>query len=152
MPIYNQFFLVNNQISPRLLRNGGPRVTVEVHISQVLAGYFSQRGQPVPGPISGLALFDTGASISAVDTETIANLGLNPVGVASVHTPAGIVSQNLYPVTFLFPAINNLRAAFNTVIGAELRSQGIIALVGRDFLSNCLMVYNGPAGIYSICI
>jgi len=152
VPIFNRFFLVNNKISPLFLGKAGPRVQVEVHISPVLATYLSQRGEAIPAPISGEALFDTGASISAVDMAAITNLGLNPMGVASVHTPGGTVQQNLYPVTFLFPQLANIKAVFNSVMGSELKSQGIIALVGRDFLSNCLLIYNGPAGIFSISI
>lgn len=152
MPVFNNFFLVNNQINPLLLRNIGPRLIIEIHVPPVLANYLTQRGQPVPAPISGDALLDTGASISAVETNVISQLRVNPIGITSVHTPGGVVQQNLHPIRFVFPAIGMLTIDFNAVIGSNLQPQGIIALVGRDVLSNCLLVYNGPAGMYSISI
>jgi len=150
MPIHNLFYLVKGQINPNGLRNIGPRVRVEIQIPPILAEYFTQRGQPVPEPFSGDALFDTGASISAVDNSAITNLGINPMGVTQVHTPGGTVQQNLYPLRFFFPTLSNLTIDFNAVIGSELRSQGIIALVGRDVLSRCMLVYNGLVGICTI--
>ena len=129
MPIYNIFYLVNNQINPYGLRNIGARAMVEIHIPPILATYLTQRGQPVPVPLSGQALFDIGASVSAVDNSVIANLGINPIGVTQVYTPGGVVQQNLYPIRFLFPSIGNLTVDFNAVIGSVLRPQGIIALV-----------------------
>ena len=91
MPIHNRFYLVNNQISPLLLQTLGPRETVEIHLAPALAEHFSQTGKPLPSPVTGQALFDTGASVSAVDAQAIGALGLNPVGVTSVHTPGGVV-------------------------------------------------------------
>lgn len=125
---------------------------VEIHVPPALVNYFTQRGQPVPKPISGEALFDTGASISAVYTNVITQLGVNPISVTSVHTPGGVVQQNLHPIRFVFPTLGMLTVDFNAVIGSNLHPQGIIALVGRDVLSNCILVYNGPAGMCSISI
>ena len=36
--------------------------------------------------------------------------------------------------------------------GANLKDQGLIALIGRDMLASCLLVYNGPDGSYSLSI
>ena len=150
MPVHNLFYLVNNQISPHLLRDSGPRVQVEIHVPPVLAAFREQRGRKSSDAISGWALFDTGASISAVDQEAVAQLGLNPAGLTAVQTPGGEVQQYLYPIRMVFPSFGNFTVVFNQVIGSELKPQGIIALVGRDVLANCLLVYNGPAGICSL--
>ena len=35
---------------------------------------------------------------------------------------------------------------FNKAYGANLRRQGIIALIGRDILASCVLIVNGPEG------
>ena len=124
----------------------------EIHVPPILTTYLAQKGQPIPAPIPGQALLDTGASISAIDSNAVVNLGINPIGVTSVYTSGGVVQQNIYPIRFVFPAIGMLTIDFNAVIGSDLQPQGIIALVGRDVLSHCLLVYNGPAGMCSVSI
>ena len=36
--------------------------------------------------------------------------------------------------------------------GAKLAPQGLIALIGRDVLMNCVLVYNGIDGSFSISL
>lgn len=36
--------------------------------------------------------------------------------------------------------------------GANLESQGLIALIGRDLLASCVLVYNGLDGSFSLSI
>lgn len=36
--------------------------------------------------------------------------------------------------------------------GANLSSQGLIALIGRDILSKCILVYNGTDNSFSISL
>jgi len=85
------------------LAQHGPVLNVEVHVPNALAAQLAQAGQTVPSPVSGLALIDTGASISAVDDSIIQSLGVSPVGIATVKTPSGAARQNQYPVRFVFP-------------------------------------------------
>ncbi len=37
-----------------------------------------------------------------------------------------------------------------SALGANLRPQGLIALIGRDLLENCVLVVNGPDGSFSL--
>jgi hypothetical protein len=37
-------------------------------------------------------------------------------------------------------------------IGAPLAAQGLIALIGRDLLQHCTLIYNGHLGQISLCI
>jgi hypothetical protein len=94
-------------------------------------------------------LIDTGASITSVDVSIIQSLGIQPVGISNVFTPQGSTQQELFPVKLSFigtPIIFN----FSSVLGSELRNQGIFALIGRDVLSRCILIYNGPAGHFSL--
>ena len=36
--------------------------------------------------------------------------------------------------------------------GANLESQGLVALIGRDLLAKCVLVYNGPDSSFSLSI
>jgi len=37
-------------------------------------------------------------------------------------------------------------------VGAALKAQGIVALIGRDVLQHCTLYYNGPAGQITLSI
>jgi len=137
MPIYEV------QMPPDGLRRVGPIFPIEVSLPQTLVDHLTKQGIPIPPSIKGNALVDSGASISAVDLSVISSLQINPVGVATVLTTTGPVQQNLFPARFIIPG---LVIDFSAVIGADLRPQGIIALIGRDLLSRLMMIYHGPAG------
>jgi hypothetical protein len=97
-----------------------------------------------------MALLDTGASITAVDAAILANLGVAPVGVATVQTPAGPQAQSLYPCQISFPGTPIPALHFNSVTGSQLAAQGIAVLVGRDLLRYFQIVYNGVDGIWTL--
>ncbi|MEE8465668.1 MAG: hypothetical protein V3S68_04270 [Dehalococcoidia bacterium] len=76
------------------------------------------------------------------------------LGTAGGQTPA-----SLYPARFVLAAgtSSTLTVDFNSVIGVDLSGQTIggqnlIALIGRDILSNSLLIYNGILGVYSISL
>lgn len=159
MPVYNHFYLVGAPPTPGTaispfhagpLASMGPQIAVDVHLPMALANQLSQQGKPVRGPVSGTALFDTGASISAVDGTVIQSLDVRPVGVTNVRTPSGTAQQNQYPVRFVFPGSPLPAIETTHAIGSVLRAQGIIALIGRDVLSAFIFVYNGPGGFITL--
>jgi hypothetical protein len=87
-----------------------------------------------------------------VDEEVIASLGVPPINRVSVQTPSGQAQQYLYPALLTFPGTQLPGGEFSSVVGATLAAQGIIALIGRDVLSRCLLVYNGPADMFTITL
>lgn len=151
MPIYNLFFLDQNQrVQPVAMATKGPRLAGEISVPQKLAEHLSQTGKPIPQPHTGDVLIDTGASRTSVDRSIVAALGLAPVGAAKVLTPSGQAPQMLYPARFSFPGTPLPSIEFSSVLGSDLQQQGIAALLGRDVLSSFLLVYNGPGGYISI--
>ncbi|MBZ0158420.1 MAG: hypothetical protein K8I29_19655 [Alphaproteobacteria bacterium] len=52
--------------NPALLGINGPRVTIEISIPDELMKYLTENSLPVPSPIVGSGLVDTGASITAL--------------------------------------------------------------------------------------
>lgn len=155
MPVYNHFYLVtpppgSSPFHPGPLSIGGPKLAVEIHVPTALASQLAQQGGPVPSPITGYALIDTGASISAVDDAVIKNLGVSPVGVTQVLTPSGTAQQNQYPVRFVFPGTPLPAIETTHAIGSVLQPQGILALIGRDVLAHFVFTYNGPGGFITL--
>jgi hypothetical protein len=65
MPVFNFFHW--SQQHGRTLTETGPLVAVEVGIPDALKQHLSGKGLPVPAPVAGFALVDTGASSTAVD-------------------------------------------------------------------------------------
>lgn len=154
MPVHNRFFLQNNQIGPNVLVQTGPLLQVEVSIPPTLARFLTAQNQPIPPPVTGWALIDTGATSSCVDSKTITSLGVKPIGVAVTGTAGGPVQQHRYPAKFRFPG-EGLEIEFSSVIGVNLAGQSvaghdIIVLLGRDVLSQCVFIYNGLGGFFTL--
>lgn len=157
MPVYNYYSInpAGNIITdPNTLRLAGPVISVEISIPTALAQRYSQINVPIPPPISGLAMLDTGAYRTSVDNETIQSLGVSAVGLEPTLTPSGKKDQNTYPAHFKFPG-TSIDVDFNEALGADLKDQSfhgqpIIALVGRDILSACLFIYNGTDGMFTL--
>lgn len=131
------------QASPDILRRRGAISPVDISLPQPLINYLIAQKKPVPQPISGNALIDSGASISAVDLSVTSTLQISPIGVATILTPAGPAKQNLFPARF---KLSQFVIDISPVVGANLKPQGIVALIGRDILSRFLMIYHGHGG------
>lgn len=158
MPVYSRFFQLPQQgpvkVDPKVLRQIGPLLNVEVSVPSVLAQYLTEQDQPIPAPVSGLALIDTGASRSCVDVQAIESLGVSPIGVTTIGSARGLGQHNLYPAKFRFPGVA-LETEFSSVVGVDLKGQStggqdIVVLVGRDVLSHCVLIYNGPGGFFTL--
>ena len=143
---------------PPGLRLSGPVVPVLIEIPSALTDRLQQTGQAIAAPVSGLALVDTGASVSAVDAGCVQQLGVQPVGMVTVGTAGGSQQQMLYPGRFSFPGTNLPSIDFSSLLGADLATQGVpgprggplVALLGRDLLEHFVLVYNGPQGLFTL--
>lgn len=137
------------QISP-----GGPLIDLTVGVSVPRAQALRKSAQPIPSPVQLRGLIDTGASGTCIDAPALHGLGLAPTGQIPVHTPstgtaAHVSDQYDVSLTLLHPRLN-LHLGATPVIASHLSAQGIQALIGRDVLSQCLFVYDGMAGIFSL--
>jgi len=127
----------------------GPVIPVQIAVPSALEQQLKHMNQQVPSPIAGDALIDTGATISAVDDSVIRELGVAPIDLANVGTGAGLNQQSIYPARFIVSNIG-LGIEFSQVLGSNLKSARIIALLGRDVLSRMILIYNGKAGRLTI--
>jgi predicted aspartyl protease len=111
-----------------------------------------QQSVAVPAPVSGIGLIDTGASDTCVDEQTAQNLGLPEIDVVNMSSASQAASpRNVYPITI---EIAGLPYPLNVprAIGAELRNQGLLLLIGRDTLQFCTLFYNGVTGQITLSI
>jgi hypothetical protein len=121
-----------------MLVHCGPVIQVLVEVPPALAAALQSANLPVPTPVHGLALIDTGATKSAV-AETIAqSLGIQPSGVVNVGTAAGMRQQSVYSARFSFPG-----SSLPPIEFAQLTS--LLSLEGQSWVSGRLPQLPGPA-------
>jgi hypothetical protein len=83
-------------------------------------------------------------------------LGLQPTGVVPMLTPStGLTPKNAetYDVGIMIPNGQEYPLIIPTlaVSASELyASQGFHALIGRDILSQCILIYNGKVPIFTL--
>ena len=88
------------------------------------------------------ALFDTGAKLCAVDRSVIEALQVEPYKVATIQTPFHKQDSEVYLLTFRIPGEREYFPV--TAVVADLSDDVCKAIIGRDFLQYCTLVYDGP--------
>lgn len=145
MPVFN--FLHWTKDHGDTLTSGGPVVPVEIGLPTALEENYAKEGTPIPPPVSGYALIDTGAASTAANEAIFATLGVLPIDVIETWTPHGNMKSLVYPAKVSFPALNIKGLEMQRVIGSSLDwgtpdGKKIIMLLGRDLLQGCLFIYN----------
>lgn len=132
----------------------GPVLDLEIGVSQAREDALKKAGQPVPPPLRIRGLIDTGASCTCVDPLVLGRLQLTPTGKVAINTPStGSVphTADQYDVSLILMS-SYLRLLFpaKSVVESHLSIQGIDALIGRDILEKCLLVYDGQAATFTL--
>jgi hypothetical protein len=132
----------------------GPVITLLVGVSHPRQGMLQAANLPVPQPVQIRALIDTGASGTLIVAASLQSLALVPSGTTSMITPStgpNPVPVDQYDVSLILthPPVTIAIPAWPIV---ECQSLGgnYQALLGRDFLSLCLFVYDGRAQRFSL--
>lgn len=146
VPIFNFFHWTKQK--GYYLEQSGPLVPVTVSVPKAMQEYLAQSRSPIPAPVSGNALIDTGAFATAVHEGIFQALGVKPIDVIPTNTPHGQSSSSIYPASISFPALGLTDMPMERIIGCSLNWAGndesdIIMLLGRDLLKHFLMIYNG---------
>ena len=135
----------------------GPVVTAVVGVSVPRADALLSAGRAVPAGISIRALVDTGASSSCVDPGGLAQLELSATSTGAVHTASTGDAPHAVPqydVSVITPGVGPhhvpLAIGAVPVLATELSLQGIDALIGRDILKDCILIYNGSVRQFTL--
>ena len=106
--------------------------------------------------------FDTGASVTSIDTQLAGFLGLVPVGFSTSHTAAGPSRMPCYAVDVSFPG-TSLRPRENLMVGScklpfdlekakaeprDARNFGL--LIGRDIMARWNVCWNGTTSTVTV--
>lgn len=132
----------------------GPLIDLIIEVSQPRQQALEKAGKPIPTGVTARLLIDTGASCTSIDSSVFSALALNPTGTIDIHTPstgAVPVQQNQYDVRLIIPHIS-INRYFHAVpvVEANFQAQGIQGLLGRDILRECVFIYNGEIGVYTL--
>lgn len=125
-----------------------PVIEMVVAVTRKRAGWLESRGRPVPRPEVVPALLDTGASTSLISQDIADQLKLHRGSKQVVSGIGGTVSVAGYlaMVQLLFPGIPpvSLKDSAEVIVVPNLNHLGARMILGRDVLSVCVLVYNGP--------
>ncbi len=138
--------------SASALAKQGPIVQAIIGIGTAFSEELAHQGIASPGPVAGSALIDTGASTTCIDDSIAWSMGipsLDKVLISSASHPA--TQQHVYAVTLEIVG-SPIRLEVPRAVGASLQSQGLIALIGRDFLQHCTLHYNGVIGAVTLSV
>ncbi len=141
-----------------LLAIHGPTVIIDVGFDPALIQNLSQPpggnlagGQTADANVRSVpALIDTGASLSCIDDTLAQDLGLpliDRVPSGGVH---GVADLNLYLGYIVIPAMGISQAG--EFIGANMAGQSHQALIGRSWLKDMIMIYDGRSGSVKLAI
>ena len=124
------------------LTTEGPIVDLLLVVGKGAEDALKRDGNSVPEPLKIIAMIDTGASGTVIQEGLAAKLGLTPIGKEKISTPSSTgLECFVYDVRLVFP--NNTGVEGVRAIEAPLKDQNIQCLVGRDVLSQGVLVYTG---------
>jgi len=105
---------------------------------------------PTPGITGVNALVDTGAMVSCIDNLLAAQLDLPVVDRRPVSGIHGSRDANMYLAQIHVPSLGF--TIYGEFVGVDLQAGGQVhsALIGRTFLRNFNMVYEGRSGSVTI--
>lgn len=161
MPILNQKIQGEGQdaagkivsIPPRLLLHRfGPRLQLTIAPLEEHVKAAADKDETIPQPVSGFALIDTGAAVTCVDRTAAERAGLAMVDsgflTSATHEAEAVP---IYAGKLDIAGLPNNIVA-HRAYGANLKSQDLIALIGRDVLQRCILIYNGLDGSFSLSL
>jgi hypothetical protein len=119
----------------------GARVNVRI---------FAFTPEKAASPHDGVALIDTGADSTCIDTAVARRLGYPQTDSERVAHAKGTSEHPVFPITFEFLGLPFPPWKSQRLIGVDLRATGLCMLLGRDFLADAHLIYNGAAGLWCL--
>jgi hypothetical protein len=133
----------------------GPVIPVVISVPEEAQRLRLVKGLPCPRPIEGLALIDTGSSVSAIDQLIVRRLKLPAQNYIKSSSPSGPFMSSVHQADFQFPTLGELRRPKFPVVKCELDWRGpyspsLAMLIGRDILSSFAFLYCGTHSNWTI--
>ena len=124
---------------------------VQFHVPSELEQKMQDAKEPIPTPVEGDALIDTGASNCVIQEDIPKRLGLQPIGVVRINTPSceGHACYR-YFMKLVIPGQNLVYTGVFTA--TPLKGQKIICLLGRDLLQHGVLIYIGYANQFTLSL
>jgi hypothetical protein len=139
------------------LQNGEAIVDAEIGWSAARAGQLRAALQPVPVPVQGRALIDTGAEMTCVDADLVRplNLPFHSATLANLPAHGGLtVSPMSYAGLIVLHPSGNVRDHLHVrnliVLELSLAGLGYGVLIGCDVLAGCRFLYDGPGDRFEL--
>ena len=154
---------VTFKLSPAVLQSTGPVLQASVSVPVAERDARATLGRPIPEPVGGLVLIDTGASSTCVSQDAAARLNLKPLRIAQGLGAGGTHRNPVYFVRFEV-AFGDSITGLGRTFAWEQEAQGIpnledaskqlgvvvdghcmdyVALMGRDILAHANFEYHG---------
>jgi hypothetical protein len=151
--------------TPEALIAVGPLILAAWALPQTLIQALSAAGRPIPRPVEGVMLVDTGAMQTCISEVAAQALGLQPVRIAKTYGAAGLHENKVYETQLLIGIgddkgllRSDIRFQMQTIGIPQLdepmkglkiadREQTLIGLLGRDFLRFTTLTYKGDGSI-----
>ena len=126
-----------------LLCVAGPQLGVRIGFD---ASYQAGHGRPTLPETNHQALVDTGADESCIDAELAVALDLPIVDRGPIAGVGGVETVNYHLAQILIPALNWVIIGRFSGVHLTAGGQPHRALIGRIFLRDARMVYDGRSG------
>jgi predicted aspartyl protease len=141
---------ITHQTDPKAIKQLGLLLDVQIGISFPQYQKLQQMGLPVPKAVQTVALIDTGASISCIspDLAEAANLvqrGEVPISGVGAQEQ---INAPMYDAAIKFTSMNVMIPAI-PLVAVKLAGKKIGCLIGRDLLSQGILIYHGKPGLFT---
>lgn len=116
------------------------------HVGPIIDVFVSGRALNVQ-PVSAKGLIDTGSSVVFIDKRLALQAGLKATNIAPVQVPGGLsFNATVYVGTLEVPVLGykervKLYASTHRQVSHDI-------LLGRSFLRNYIVTFNGPEGMF----
>ena len=129
------------------LRPLGPIMQVTLSLTDDHRQALLDLGETLPEPVSGYAMIDTGAGSTCFDRRAAQKAKLATAGSTCMTSVTGSEIVPVYTGRLEVSGFTGITTA--AALGATLTAP-LIALIGRDVLASCILVYNGPESSVSL--
>ena len=132
-----------------LLYYDGPVIEVSISAPVPLLRYLRDNHLPGYAVISGLAILDTGASVSVVDESVMDALEIPYLDAILTETIHGTAETKRYNASASFPSLQiaDIDLSYAPAGSVKSRTNGggdVIMLLGRYLLRQFTFIYDGP--------